>query len=259
MGCGVSRLDANGVAIPARLRPIFLQRLEEIKLRRHNRHLNADSTPSKKELLLHAMDDDDNASHHHQHSPHASKSVPSTPKIGDKKSKTEIYAKENGIHDVANINNNNTDDQKHVVAPKESNPIGKGKNDPKESEIEGAKAKEANADDDDGNERMIGHEDDDAFPGSPSFRVYFKDNGEEKNGKSDAFKDAVSSDDGISPKKSSVDKEEKRSAGSSRKKRSFRKVLPKGGQVKNLLNVKSCYTPSHDHHHSHLLTAKTAT
>ncbi|KAK4486168.1 hypothetical protein RD792_008837 [Penstemon davidsonii] len=199
MGCGVSRLDANGMAIPARLRPIFLQRLEEIKLRRQNRHLNAGSTPSKKELLLHAMDDDDNASHH-QHSPRASKSVPSTPKKGDKMSKTEIYGKENGI--VANIINNNNNKDDDVVA-KESNSIGKGKNDPKESAIEGAKANMKD-EDDDGNERMIGHEDDDAFPGSPSFRVYFKDiNGEDDhiddNGKRDAFKDAVSSDDGISP------------------------------------------------------------
>ncbi|KAI3455081.1 hypothetical protein Pfo_011744 [Paulownia fortunei] len=272
MGCNVSRLDANGVTLPARLRPLFLQRLEEIKARRRAGRPLKGSTPSKKELLSQDKNEEDNASHHH-HSSNPSKSIayslegsiekPEQPKGKEPlELKEEAPNKEIGV--AKTIGNN--DDMKHKVV-KEGSPRGKGENDTDakakidQDAFTDADEDEEDDDDDDDDERMIGYEDDEAFPGSPSFRVYFEDNGEDSHndiGKIGALKETVPSDVGVPSKESSVEKKVKRG----RKRRSFRKVLPKGGQaaVKNLLKVKSCYTSSHSSHdHAHLLTGKTTT
>ncbi|XP_075512626.1 uncharacterized protein LOC142548189 isoform X1 [Primulina tabacum] len=258
MGCGVSRIDANGLSIPVKLRPLFLSRLEEISKSRHGRPLK-DSTPSKKELLFHEKDDDDYD--------HVLKTAPSSPKDtvadGTKIEDTKRIEQENEGGVITSLGKR--DDNEHEVSRKSSTK-GNCKDVMKESMIEHMEAKEKDRldnmltdteneddDDDDHIERMICHEtDDDAFPGSPSFRVYFNDNEEDDhhdNGNRDALKDTTSIIDTSSSKESSEKQKVKRG----KKRRSFK--LPKGGQVKNLLNVKSCYMPSHSapHDRAHLL------
>ncbi|KAL3835362.1 hypothetical protein ACJIZ3_010098 [Penstemon smallii] len=246
MGCGVSRIDANGMVVPARLWPIFLQRQEEFPMHKHNSPINKDSTPTKKEPLLHDIDDDDNNISGHHHSLKASKTIPEEPKEKEaEKAKGEAPNKGSSEEHV----------KPQVV--KEESSKGKGRNSQKESTMakEDTKKEEEDAftdtdyedvDDDYDDERMIGHDDNAAFPRSPSFRVFFKDNGKDYHndiGKNDAYK-VPSDDDAMSPKHSLVKTNVKRGRG--RKRRSFK--LPKG------LNVKSCYTPSHSSH-AHLLPA----
>ncbi|KZV54239.1 hypothetical protein F511_33171 [Dorcoceras hygrometricum] len=241
MGCGVSRIDANGIAIPVKLRPLFLSRLEEISKSRHGRPLK-DSTPSKKELLLDEKDNDDDD--------HVMKTAPSSPN-GAIAAGTKIEDE----HDVS----------------REGSTTGNCKDVMKEGMVDHMEAKEKDRLDnmltdteneevgDDGDERMIGHEpDDDTFPGSPSFRVYFHDNEEDDHHDSDqekphrsrnhaVLKDTSSNDETPSSKETCV----KQKVKSGKKRRSFK--LPKGGQVKNLLNVKSCYTPCHSTPHDRTL------
>ncbi|KAI3463588.1 hypothetical protein Pfo_020251 [Paulownia fortunei] len=276
MGCGVSRLDGNGIVLPPKLRPVFLYRLEEIKMRRHTRPLkDSSSTPSKKELLLHDdRDEDDNASTSYKN---AYKIMPLSPQdsVSQVKKFEDQKGKEPGKQskEEASGKNEERDDRKHEAVKDRSSRENGGKNDEKESKIGDVKSKEEaeiegtltdadndNDDKEDEDERMIGHDDVGAFPGSPSFRVYFTDNVEDKHndiGKNDAFKNTISSfDDTESSKESSENKKVKRG----RKKKSFRRVLPKGGQaaVKNLLSVTSCYAKSPSaHDHAHLLTGKT--
>ncbi|XP_073274528.1 uncharacterized protein [Primulina huaijiensis] len=262
MGCGVSRIDGNGLAIPVKLRPLFLSRLEEISKSRHGRPLK-DPTPSKKELLLHEKDDDDDDD--------ILKTAPSSPKdtVADgtkiEDTKRIGHGTEAGV--VASLGKK--DGNEHEVS-RECSTKGNCKDVMKERMAENMEAEEKdrldnmltdteNEDDDDGDERMIGQQiDDDAFPGSPSFRVYFNENEEDDHhdsGNHEVLKDTPSNDDTPSSKESS----EKQKAKRGKKRRSFK--LPKGGQVKNLLNVKSCYMPSHSasHDRAHLLLAPKAT
>ncbi|XP_073298691.1 uncharacterized protein [Primulina huaijiensis] len=260
MGCGVSRIDANGLSIPVKLRPLFLSRLEEISKTRQGRPLK-DSTPSKKELLFHEKDDDDYD--------HVLKTAPSSPKDtvadGTKIEDTKRIEQENEGGIITSLGKR--DDNEHEVSSTGSTK-GNCKDVMKESMVEHMEAKEKDRldnmltdteNDDDDIERMIGHETDgDAFPGSPSFRVYFNDNEEDDHhdsGNHDALKDTTSNVDTSSSKESSEKQKVKRG----KKKRSFK--LPKGGQVKNLLNVKSCYMPSHSapHDRAHLLSAPKTT
>ncbi|KAG8379477.1 hypothetical protein BUALT_Bualt07G0092600 [Buddleja alternifolia] len=203
-------LDGHAITLPPRLRPLFLQRLNEIKARRHGVGPLKDTTPSKKELL-HDKDEDDNVSSHNP-SPNVSKRM-------------LVYSEE------ANVKETEVSNTHEVV--KEERSRGNGEHDMKESTIEVAKAKikheggngeddkkergigdakenienifteDEDEDEDEDDERMIGHEDDESFPGSPSFRVYFKDDGEDGHndiGKNVAFKETASSDDGLSSK-----------------------------------------------------------
>ncbi|KAL3617584.1 hypothetical protein CASFOL_037905 [Castilleja foliolosa] len=212
MGCGVSRLDGgNGMLFPAKLRPIFLYRLEEIKTRRHAR-------PLKKELLLHDHDDDDKSTSSDKNAPNENMQAlyPS-----------EKHEEENGLNCKSN-------GKEKVI---------KGKDDDEGSST----GEETDGDDRSDDGRMIGCDDDGAFRGSPSFRVYFKDDGEEKhNGFIGQENDAISSDEAKSSKESLENKKVKKIT----RKKSSKK------RVKNLLNYKSCYnkTPSSDHHQSSLLT-----
>ncbi|CAA0806904.1 Unknown protein [Striga hermonthica] len=219
MGCSVSRLDSHGHPFSARLRPLLLQRFDEMKARRHHvGHPLKDPTPSKKELL--SSDDidkntDDDINDHH-------------PMI---KPEQEPLNK--------NHNNNDGRYKDEAKEAKEDDVFMDA-----DEDVEGDDNDDVDDDDSDSeSERRIGHREDDAFPGSPSFRVYFKDNEIEDGhvglGKNDVFKKKlVSKEEVTSSKESSVEKKVKKG----KKKRSFRKVLPK-----NLLGVKSCYTPSHSH------------
>ncbi|XP_075517153.1 uncharacterized protein LOC142551667 isoform X2 [Primulina tabacum] len=285
MGCSISKIDTSGVTtLPVKLRPVFLRRLEEIKNRRHSQPLK-DSTPSKKELLLHDIDEEDNVSHFSSFEYDTSKNVQLPTKDGTDPSKNESSPTRNSANSVGRFESSKGKDPTKPAgkASKESeaakcdgnkcntkdetlaefSPKMKATNEPKKPETKGDKTKiegnianiltdEHGGEDDRGHdkERMISHRDDNVFPGSPSFRIYFTD------GKNDALTDAGLSDDKASLKELPVKKEAKRG----RKIQSFRKVLPKGGQstVMNLLNVTSCYNSSQSaRDHAHLLTAKT--
>ncbi|GER54200.1 inorganic pyrophosphatase [Striga asiatica] len=114
--------------------------------------------------------------------------------------------------------------------------------------------------DDDG--RRIKRGEERAFPGSPSFRVYFKDNGEDhKHGhENEALKNEVLGNGAETPKEFAESNKVKIT---SDKKKSSKKVLPKGRQsiVKNLFNYKSCYNtlPSSGHDQTSLLRGKAST
>ncbi|XP_073291402.1 uncharacterized protein [Primulina huaijiensis] len=288
MGCGVSKIDTSGggaTTLPVKLRPVFLRRLEEIKNRRHSQPLK-DSTPSKKELLLHDVDEEDNVSHFSSSEYDTLKNVPLPTKDDTDPSKNESLPTRINANSVGRFESSKGKDPTKPAgkASKESeaakcdgnkcntkdetlaefSPKMKATNETKEPETKGDKTKiegkianiltdEHGGEDKDkehDKERMISYQDDDAFPGSPSFRIYFAD------GKNDALRDAGLSDDKASLKELPMKKEAKRG----RKIQSFRKVLPKGGQstVMNLLNVKSCYNSSHSaRDRANLLTAKT--
>ncbi|XP_075519356.1 uncharacterized protein LOC142553181 [Primulina tabacum] len=278
MGCGVSKIEPSGATtLPAKLRPIFLRRLEEIKKRRHAQPLK-NSTPSKKELLLHDRDEEDNASHFSSSEYDTTKNVPSPTKDGPGPSKNESSPTGYGANSVGKLESLKGKDPTKPTGKDEMltefSPKMKATNEPKEQETKGDQTKieikieniltdKDGSEDEDGEhdkERMINHQDDDTFPGSPSFRIYFTDSMDDNQidsiRKNDASRDAGLSDDKTSLKELPVKKETKRGS----KMQSFRKVLPKGGQstVKNLLNVKSCYNPSHSaRDRAHLLTAKT--
>ncbi|KAL6584319.1 hypothetical protein OROMI_003608 [Orobanche minor] len=266
MGCNISRLDSHGPSFPARLRPLLLQRFEEIKARRHAGRALKDPTPSKKELLLDKdiNEEENNASQHHI-SPNSSKMIKAySIDEGEEfagELKEEFSNKNNeSIGIVKKVGDRYGHDVKENHVVKDGGLIGMDKNEMEESPVEDfftdAGEDEEDDDDDDVNGRTIGHEDDEAFPGSPSFRVYFKDNSEADGhidiGNKDAFKTTVSSESSVSSKESFVEKVNKKG----KKRRSFRKVLPR-----NLLSVKSCYTPSShsSHDNTHLLTGKTTT
>ncbi|GER45515.1 P-loop nucleoside triphosphate hydrolasessuperfamily protein with CH (Calponin Homology) domain [Striga asiatica] len=195
MGCSVSRLDSHGHPFSARLRPLLLQRFDEMKARRHHvGHPLKDTTPSKKELL--SSDDID---------------------------------KNTDEYEINNNHNNN--DGRYKAHEAKDDDVFMDADDDVEDDDES----------DSESERRIGHREEDAFPGSPSFRVYFKDNEIEDNGHVGIGKNDVS-------KKKMVSREEVTSS----------KVLPT-----NLLGVKSCYTPSHSHasslDNSQFLVGKTTT
>ncbi|KAL0415619.1 UNVERIFIED_CONTAM: hypothetical protein Slati_3393800 [Sesamum latifolium] len=151
----------------ARLLSIFPLRLGQIKLRKHAIPLK-DPTPSQKNLLLH-KDEDDYAS---IHSSIASRTLASS--FQDSIKNPNLIEQKKEEIGVRNNENNDEGSLKKCT-----------KNDMKDSprEEENAKIEEAVTDDeeDDANDdkRMIGYEDDESCPGSPSFRVYFDENGED--------------------------------------------------------------------------------
>ncbi|KAK4436825.1 hypothetical protein Salat_0016400 [Sesamum alatum] len=239
MGCNFSRADANGKGLPVRLLPIFPLRLGQIKPRKHAIPLK-NTTPSKK-TLLHHKDEDDYAS---IRSSIASRTLASSHQDSIKIEEIGVRSDEIDQGNLKGTKNDTKD------SPREE---GKAKNEVDVTDDE--------EDDEEDDERKIGYEDDVSCPGSPSFRVYFDENGEHShNGIGKINLDAsrettVSSDkDGLSSKGSSdLDKKVNWS---------FKKVLPKGGQaaVKHLLKVKSlCTSPRTSRNHAHLLRTKTST
>lgn len=193
MGCGISKIDPSGATtLPAKLRPIFLRRLEEIKKRRHAQPLK-DSTPSKKELLLHDKDEADNASHFSSSEYDTLNNVPSPTKDGIDPSKNEPSRTGYGANSIGKLESLKEKDPTKPIGKDnmliEFSPKMKATNEPKEHETKGDKTKidgeieiilkdKNDSEDEDGEHdkgRNINQQDDDAFPGSPSFRIYFTD------------------------------------------------------------------------------------
>uniref|UniRef100_M1CK70 Histidine-rich protein n=1 Tax=Solanum tuberosum TaxID=4113 RepID=M1CK70_SOLTU len=232
MGCGVSKIDANGVATPNRsILPNFPTRKKQS---------NKCNIPPKTQPMLLMPENDDRLT------------------ISALKCDVDLnyvapkaYKDENDEKRVAKI--------RTMVEEAEKNDE-KGRLLLHEDEAE-----EEDDGHDDDDQRAIkkvhaGEEDGNAFPGSPSFRVYFTDKDVETKKINDGMcynkvglKDVTpvattisSTKESESESESSVGKEEKKEI---RKRSTFRKVLPK-----NLLNVRSSSnssTRSTDHHYHH--------
>ncbi|GFZ17340.1 hypothetical protein Acr_26g0006100 [Actinidia rufa] len=270
MGCGVSRLNAEGEAIPAKFRPIFRRRIEEIRRRRCSSGAMKDT--AGKELLLNGKaaneEIDNNARISASSSPEDSIASCVTSE-GSKRPEKSVKAEKKA-------------DEKEKEGAKGAAKAEGGGNVDNENE----------GDSEDEDERMI--EASINFPGSPSFRIYFKGNSgddEDNNdggvylkfrncmqncrisdsslvfrfvfieqqqcnaGKKDQANDRTRNrEHGTSPKEDSVPEKAKKG-----RKRSLKKAVSKRGHnaVKNLLNVRSCYTPSgSSHDRAHLLPGK---
>ncbi|XP_057459783.1 uncharacterized protein LOC130750286 [Actinidia eriantha] len=212
MGCGVSRPNAEGEAIPAKSHPVVRCRIEEIKRRRRSSRATKETTG--KELFLggkQANEIDRNARKRASTSPEDS--IPSCVTSEDSK----------GLEKSTKAENKEDENEK------------KGAKGADKAE-EGGKDHVDN--DNEGDEGMI--EASINFPGSPSFRIYFKGNsGDDDNdndgGKKDQANDkAQNSEQSTSPKEDYVPEKAKKG-----RKRSLKKSLSKGGHnsIKNLLNV----------------------
>ncbi|KAM3322502.1 flap endonuclease 1-like [Capsicum chacoense] len=203
MGCGVSKIDSNGAATPNR------SILPNFNTRKKQPNK---SIPSKKKSFLLMPENNDDR-----------------PSI----STTKFYDNSN------EVSNKKDDDEKRVARIKIMVEEAEKNN-------EGEEKEEDNNDDDD--QRAIkkvhvNEQDDNAFPNSPSFRVYFTDKEVETKKKNDGYNKVDLKDDvtpvaanTILPTKdleSSMEKEKKEI----RKRNTFRNVLPK-----NLLNGRSSST-----------------
>ncbi|KAH7866939.1 hypothetical protein Vadar_026964 [Vaccinium darrowii] len=251
MGSGGSRLNPEHEVIPAKLHPLLRRRIEEIRRRIHSgggKHV----TPSGTELLLNqdgkAKVDDDNDD--------VANSLTSC--VTSEDSKGFTAARE----EAGDPRREESAKEKNEGGKKEQAAMGNV-----ESESENDAKKDVCHDNKD-DEGIHDNEDSIMFPGSPSFRIYYADNLHEHDEDDDDFNDAgkkdncadekTSTDHGTRQEKNLQDSEPKKPKKD--RKRSFRKVIPKGGQtaMKNLFNVKACYNPScSSHDRTHLLTAKT--
>lgn len=152
MGCGVSKIDANGVATPNRILPNFPNR------RRHK-----ECTPSKKEplLLMHEIPDEDHAN--------INRHSISAPKCDDNMSC--VTSEGSNEKRVAKI--------MAIVQEEEKYNEGGGVH---ENEENGGEKDDNNDDDLRAiNKLRVDEEDGDLYPSSPSFRVYFTDTDVENN------------------------------------------------------------------------------
>ncbi|XP_055832109.1 uncharacterized protein LOC129901029 [Solanum dulcamara] len=228
MGCGVSKIDANGVATPNRsILPNFPTRKKQ----------STKFIPPKKEPMLLMPENDDRPSI----------SVPKCDVNNLNCVNPEASKEENDEKRVAKIKTMVEEAEKHDERGRLH-----------EDEGEGSEEEDGNDDDQRAiNKVRVGEEDDNDFPSSPSFRVYFTDKDVETNNKDDGYnkvglKDVTPVATTISPTKNSesesepsMEKEEKKEI---RKRSTFRNVLPK-----NLLNVRSSSNSStrstHQYHH----------
>ncbi|KAI8544054.1 hypothetical protein RHMOL_Rhmol08G0265100 [Rhododendron molle] len=253
MGCGGSRLNAEREAIPAKVRPLLRRRIEEIRRRRRSNG-GKDTTPSGTELLLSrdgkARDDEDEIENSMVSCVTSEDSKGSTAKReepGDpqREESAKEKSKEGGREEKAGKGNVEAGSQNDAKEEDESH---------------------GNKEDDEG---LHGDESSILFPGSPSFRIYFTGNLDQDDDDDDNHNDGGKKgigenektirDHETPPEKDLQDSDPKKLK-KGRKRSSFRKVMPKGGQnaMKNLFNVRSCYTPScSSHDRAHLLTEKT--
>lgn len=257
MGCGGSKFDANSLQISARLRPIIHRRVEEIRRRRRFRN----ATPSIKILLEHDKEDEDEnaiASQHHVKRMCSIEDIASCITSEDSKDGREKKEREARREDLL-VQMKDVKEEEREAAKEEA------KVDSGVHEHQGRVEDEDDDDfDSDYDERRLSHEGGQGdYPGSPSFRIYFTNNLEEDEktqGNTNVLNNDMSQmqiEDIPSSKETETKKVKK-----GRKRRSFRKVIPKGRQaaVKTLQNVRSCYNSaqSHSSHdRRHLLTPKT--
>ncbi|XP_011083459.1 uncharacterized protein LOC105165987 [Sesamum indicum] len=151
-------------------------------MRRHTRpHKVTISTPSKKELLWH----EDGSSTYKS----APKIVTFSPR-GEGEGEGEDKHKDDKKHkDVRNVDIREKGRNGHKVSKSEISSVDDGE------------------EDDYDDERMIGH-----APSSPSFRVYFKDDEEDKHndiGRHDAFNSAISVGGAVSSEESAENKSQR--------------------------------------------------
>ncbi|PSS07635.1 2-aminoadipate transaminase [Actinidia chinensis var. chinensis] len=218
MGCGVSRPNAEDEAIPAKSHPVICCRIEEIKRRRRSSRAKKDTTGKE---LLHfgkqANEIDRNAQKRASTSPEDS--IPSCVTSEDSKGLEKSTKAEN------------KEDEKEKKGAKGADKAEEGGKDHVDDDNEG--------DSDEGDEGMI--EASINFPGSPSFRIYFKGNSGDDDNDNDGGKKEQANDKAQNSEQSTSPKEEfvPEKAKKGRKRSCLKKSLSKGGHnsVKNLLNV----------------------
>lgn len=178
MGCAASRFDENGMAIPLKARTLLLFRIEEFKKRRHSQVVTY-TRPSKKVLLPEVKEEDDNYNFApiKQTLSKNDGGVDSSSLTDDSGSCVTSESSKGGSPERERFNNDAKRDEgeEHDHEGKLTEPLA---NDNGQVEDE-----HDDDDEEDGNDgRMIGHHADDlAFPGSLSFRVYFRDDNKGDN------------------------------------------------------------------------------
>ncbi|XP_058180212.1 uncharacterized protein LOC131298758 [Rhododendron vialii] len=209
-----------------------------------------DTTPSGTELLLSregkARDDEDEIEN----------SMASCVTSEDSKGSTAKRAEAGDPQREGSAKEKNKEGGKEEKAAKGNAEAG-SQNDAKEED-----ESHGNKEDDEG---LQGDESSIMFPGSPSFRINFTDNLDEDDdnvngGKKDIGENEKTIRDHGTPPERDLQDSDPKKLKKGRKRSSFRKVMPKGGQnaMNNLFNVRSCYSPScSSHDRAHLLTEKT--
>lgn len=180
MGCAASRFDENGMVIPLKARTLLLFRIEEFKKRRHSQAVTY-TRPSKKVLLPEVKEEDDN----YNFAPikqTLSKNdgrVDSSSLTDDTGSCVTSESSKGGSPERERLNNDakakRDEGEEHDHEGKLTEPLAKDN-----GQVEDEHDDDEEEDGNDG--RMIGHHADDlAFPGSLSFRVYFRDDNKGDN------------------------------------------------------------------------------
>lgn len=266
MGCNNSKLDPQGEAVPAKIRPLLRRRIEEIRRRRNAITFKVGNL-SKKKLLKDGAEEDDQSDHSSPPSVqdnNESKSISSLEgSIGSSKVAPEpvsdISSKEfaevtNQEKSTKEDNKDNDEEKREKVAE----PV------VILEEVMVVELEEGEDEDEDEDERRVSNVEDSLIcPGSPSFRVYciqsLTDDKDDSHGndlhKKSPSDDSVEISESINSSEGSVTKIKKKSKKGSK----FMRVIPKGrpGAVKHLLNVKSCYYPAcSGHDETRLLSTK---
>ncbi|CAM8885668.1 unnamed protein product [Rhodiola kirilowii] len=239
MGCGNSTMSAseNNADIKAKVRPMIKRRIDNLKKRRN---LLRDSTLSKKELL--SGEDCDKTSTNNDSLER--KSVPSEDST------------DRGVAKIFPVVEEEEEEAKTIVKcvkGEECHEKEKTGAEETEQEIKGENECELEEYDEDEGRRIC--------PGSPSFRFYCvtsvpQDSDDDHESHIDSPQRNVETKM-IEEHPASAESGEKESARRNSKRninKKFRKVIHKGGHVKSLLSVKSCYnSPCSTHDKAHLL------
>ncbi|GAV87290.1 hypothetical protein CFOL_v3_30716 [Cephalotus follicularis] len=259
MGCNNSKLDSEGEVVPAKIRPLLLRKLEEIK-----RHKIANATLSKKQLLKDGVEEDDHSSPPSVHDINESKSISSSEGSTGPAKVTPEPVSNKECEESAEIMNQEkcTKQDDKAEEEREKNVV-----EPlvylEEKEVV-AETNQKEDEEEDEDERRLRNVDDALIcPGSPSFRVYCiqsstddkdeskEDSAHQKSWSSDSFENPES-DNSSEDSETKIKKKAKKGI-------NFRRVIPKGtsGSVKHLLNVRSCYYPTcSGHDNTRLLSAR---
>lgn len=179
MGCGASRLDENGMVMPLKARPLLLFRLEEFRKRRHPQVVT-DSRPSKKVLLPEVKEEDDNKFCPIKQALPKNDGGDSSSLADDAGSCVTLESSKGGSPETERCNNDakakRDEGEEHDHEGKLIEPLAKDN-----GQVEDVHDDDDEEEDDNDGRMIAHHADDSAFPGSPSFRVYFKDDNKGDN------------------------------------------------------------------------------
>ncbi|KAG8644216.1 hypothetical protein MANES_11G109000v8 [Manihot esculenta] len=280
MGCSGSKFNPGGKTIPARLRPLLPRRFEEMRRWRHGGSLedNDSAIFSKKELLIDGFFDTDNSSHPHDSDRKSISSLEDhSPKVAPAPESDETAPKNkidpNKTAETTPLQPVSVSKDVVVEAPlpkvstnesnksRKENDIQQDRNDEDKEKVAEMETTETAEDENwaevDGRLRRITKKYD--YPGSPSFRFYcieslsnkddgsskclYKDVDDDASDKKSEYEDCLATSESTNNSDAGSETKTKKKG---RKVIRLRRVIPKGrsGAVMNLLNVKSCYTPT---------------